>query len=394
MTYRIRDSHRAEDPLPDSSEVRALYVHVPFCRGKCGYCGFYSRPVGEGMLARYVSALEGELSSLGDALALPLTSVYVGGGTPTVLASVGLKRLLAWLGQFADDETEISVEARPADLDARTVELLAAAGVNRVTMGVQSFAAAELTALGRTQPWGDPEAAVEALRRAGITNIGMDVIYGLPGQTLDSWRASLDRCLAADVCHLSCYALSYDEGTPLTRDRDAGRVVEVPDERQEACYRLAVERTAAAGMERYEISNFARPGHRCRHNLAYWLDEPYLGLGPAAASFLEGVRKTNRPDLDAWLAAAESDGEIPADAERLTGRKKMAETLMLALRLAEGADRGRLFARYGLEPAAAFPATTRRYRELGMLEVTPTHIRLTPQAFFVADTILADFLGE
>ncbi|MCE5326482.1 MAG: radical SAM family heme chaperone HemW [Planctomycetaceae bacterium] len=380
-----------------ADRAKALYIHVPFCLRKCRYCDFFSVAIDPRKAARFVCAAGAEMEMRLAELAMPAESIFVGGGTPTALGAAMLEKLLAPLSGFADADTEFSVEANPCSLNDAVADVLAAAGVNRVSIGVQSLADAELTVLGRPHKAADVARAVETVRRAGIENISLDLIYGVPGQDEASWRRSLKAALALKPAHMSCYALSVEEGTPLAADVAAGRLQPADEQTQKNCYYAAIETLAAAGLEHYEISNFARPGNRCRHNLTYWHNRPYLGIGPAAASYVAGIRRTNAPDLEAYLTALEDRNRPdfpPASAERLAGQAAYAETLMLGLRLIEGISRRELSARFGCDPIDAFPQAIKRYASQGALVVTGETIRIAREYFFVADTILADIIAE
>ncbi len=372
----------------------ALYIHVPFCVRKCRYCDFYSVPLSASPADAYVEAAAAEIDARAGELATPLESVFVGGGTPTALGGERLAALLAALAGLIDGSTEVTVEANPGTIEAGLARRLADLGVNRVTLGAQSFEAGELATLGRIHSAGQTGEAVAAIRRAGITNVGLDLIYGIPAQTLATWRRTLREALALSPEHLSCYALSFEAGTPFARDLAAGRLAEMPDDDQADCHAAAVETLTAAGFGHYEISNFALPGRACRHNLTYWHNRPYLGIGPAAASYVGGVRWTNRPDLDGYVASVRAGERPAADAERLTGRAALAEALMLGLRLTQGISREELARRFGADPIAAFPGSIARHQRTGALVVTPSRLRLAPGALFVADTVLADILAE
>ena len=385
------DSAAVETP---PGKAAALYVHVPFCVRKCRYCDFYSRPYADAAARQYLGAVLPELHRQRRHLTHPLASAYIGGGTPTSLDPELLHELLSAVRPLVGEATEFSVEANPCTLTPPIADALAACGVNRVTLGAQSFEAAELETLGRSHTADETATATRRLRRAGIGSLGLDLIYGIPGQTVESWGRSLAAALALRPAHLSCYALSFEPGTPLEADLRAGRVREMDEAEQRACYAAAIKAAGSAGLEHYELSNFARPGRRCVQNLAYWHNQAYVGVGPGAASFLNGRRWTNRPDLAAYVAALGNGRLPPAESERLTGRSAMAEALMLALRLIEGADRRAFAARYGGDPVQAFPLCLARYADLGAVIITSSHVRLAPEALFVADTILADLLAE
>ncbi len=379
---------------PSAEPIRALYVHVPFCRRKCRYCDFYSEPVEDALADRYLAAVLTELQPGKALLARPLSSIFLGGGTPNALGPDRLRQLLAGLAPYVAEATEFSIELNPVAVDDELAEILIAAGVNRVNVGVQSFRNNDLKLLGRLHAAEQALSSVAILDQAGLDNLGLDLIYGLPGQTLDTWREGLTQALGLPIAHLSCYALSFEPGTGLWNDRRDGRVQEMPDHQQRPCYDLAVELAEAAGLRRYEISNFARPGRQCRHNLTYWRNQRYLGVGPAAASYVDGRRSTNDPDLRTWLAAIEAGRRPPGRTERLTGREAIAETLMLGLRLLEGVDRPALARRFGLDPVDALPESFGRYGRQGLIRICDDRIRVAPDAFFVIDTILADMLAE
>jgi len=395
--YYSRMSARAckqKDNEVSARAARALYLHVPFCASKCRYCDFYSLPINGDAGQRYVAAAKAELAARRDALAAPVDSIFVGGGTPTVLGPEPLRELLSAAGVFAGQATEFSVEANPGTITRPVADTLVECGVNRVTMGAQSFRQEELDALGRTHRPADVADAVAVLRAAGVENVGLDLMFGIPLQTPATWRDSLDEAVALGVEHVSCYALSIEQGTPLEADCRAGRVTEMPESTQAECYATAISTLTQAGLEHYEISNFARPGRACLHNLTYWRNEPYLGVGPAAASYLGGVRRTNCSDLEAWMQAVEAGLAPPGRAEQLGGREAMAETAMLGLRMTQGISLPDFMDRFGQDLLDAFPATIGRYRELGALLVTDSHVRIRPDHLVVSDTILADLLAE
>lgn len=375
-------------------KARALYVHVPYCRSKCRYCDFYSLPVAGEDCSRFLTAATTELAKRAGNLQTPLASVFLGGGTPTVLGPELLAATLSMLMPLAGSDTEFTVEANPESLTPEVAAVLTSGGVNRVSLGAQSFQAGELKLLGRPHGPRQITGAVEHLRKRGIENISLDLIYGIPAQTLESWRDSLRQALDLHPEHLSCYALSFDAGTPLAADLEAGRICEMDEEVQRDCYLDAIATLRQAGLEHYEISNFARPFRRCRHNMTYWRNEPYVGIGPGAASFLGSVRWMNRPDVVAYVHALEAGQEPPAEAESLTGRHAMAETLMLGLRLIEGVQRQAFRERFGQDPVEAFPHSFRRYRDLGMLEITEASVHLTEGALFLSNSVLADILAE
>jgi oxygen-independent coproporphyrinogen-3 oxidase len=374
--------------------ARSLYIHVPLCLAKCRYCDFYSLPLDSQAADRFVRMVCRELGLHRDCIAQPLETLFIGGGTPTALGTSLLTELLASLGPLIDNRTEFSVEANPGTFDDSVASALARGGVNRVNFGVQSFRDSELRTLGRIHDARQAGEAVRLARSQGFPRVGLDLIYGVPGQSLQDWQDNLRQAMDLGIDHLSCYALSFEPLTPLGQDLARGAVTEMPEQEQKACYQSAIDLAGDAGFEHYEISNFARQGARCRHNLTYWRNETYLGLGPAAASYIDAVRRTNRPDLSAYLLALESNSPPPADCETLPLRGRMAETAMLGLRLIEGLDRRAFAQRFGMDPVEAFPQSIRRYADQDALIITPSHIRLAQWTLFASDTILADIISE
>jgi len=348
----------------------------------------------EGIKHRYVTAATRELKLKQDTLSNPVTSIFVGGGTPTSLGTAGLGELLGQLNHWADANTEFTVEANPGTIDAKIAKILVKNGVNRVSLGAQTFSPQLLKLLGRIHHPQQTHEALRILRDSGVKNISLDLIYGIPGQNPEMWRSDIDEALDAGVDHLSCYALSFEKNTPLRDDLDAHRVEVVDDELQREMYYNTIRLAESRGFEQYEISNFARPGFQCVHNMTYWSNEGYLGIGPAAASYINGERSVNNPDLHDYLERLEQGGEPQYESERLIGRAEMGETLMLGLRLIRGVEIASFVERFTVTPTDAFPRSFDRYLRDGSLLKTDTHIHLSTESLFTSDTVLADILGE
>ncbi|MCK4341437.1 MAG: radical SAM family heme chaperone HemW [Phycisphaerae bacterium] len=374
---------------------RSLYVHVPFCRSRCGYCDFYSRVLDPAAVTPLVDALLHELAYYAAERPFCFDTIYVGGGTPTVLPPSELERLLRGLRRYAAprNELEFTVEANPATVPEGVAAVLAAAGVQRVSIGAQSFNATELRVLERTHQPAQVAETVMTCRRAGIRQVNLDLIFGIPEQTPRSWLQSLQAALALEPEHLSCYGLTYEPGTPLRRRLEAGLVRRVDHDLEAEMYELTLETLPAAGLPQYEISNFARPGSECRHNLRYWHNEPYLGLGPSAAGFIDEVRYKNVADTAAYVQAV-NEGRSPwSEQEQLPPERRVRESAMLALRLTAGLERRRFQERYGTDPAELFAAAVERHVKTGLLEADDAGLRLTRAGLLVADTVMADFLS-
>ena len=364
-----------------------IYVHVPFCRQKCVYCDFYSLPRREDQMDAYVSALEGQLDRFSpEAEDYDAASVYFGGGTPSYLGPDRLCRLLRKVRTTfrVTYGAEITLEANPDSAqDPETLAALRQEGFNRISLGMQSASDEELRAIGRVHTAAQVRSAVEAIRKAGFDNLSLDLIYGLPGQTLSRWQDNLAAALALNPEHLSCYGLKAEPGTPLYARRET-----LPgDETQAAMYLDAVELLESRGYRQYEISNFAKPGRESRHNLKYWTLEEYLGFGPGAHSDFQGRRFAWERSLDAFLAGnpACSEAQTPSRQERTE------EYLMLRLRLARGLHPDHFEGMYGLDFSPFLPFLE-RCREAGYAALQEGAWRLTPRGFLLSNQIIGGLL--
>jgi oxygen-independent coproporphyrinogen-3 oxidase len=318
-----------------------LYLHIPFCRERCHFCAFYLELHREAAAESFVRALCTELrlyAALNIDRGRPLHSVYFGGGTPTVLTVAQLTAILDSVrSSFAlDPECEISLEAHPGTVQAAGLSALREAGVTRLSFGAESMNDDELAGIGRPGAKTETVTAVRAARSAGFTNINLDLMFGLPGQTVESWTRTLDACCELSPTHLSCYALTVEEGTRFAQEtrRDPGRM---PDD----MLQIEMDQTAEdvlgdAGYARYEISNYARARFQCRHNLLYWTDGRYLGVGPSAQSFVAGVRFGNVANLGAYQKALDA-GRLPVhDRTVLTSQEQLRDAVIFGLRLERG----------------------------------------------------------
>ena len=304
-----------------------VYIHIPFCRHRCDYCAFATWTDRDHLIDDYLSALRTDIER---AALAPVSSVFIGGGTPTRVPADDLAKVLAAvpLGPGA----EVTVECNPDDVTTAMMHTYAAAGVNRISLGVQSMVPSVLAALGRTHVPANVERAVAAVREAGIPTFNLDIIYGGSGETLDDWRATLEGVLALQPPHVSAYALTIEAGTPLAEDPSRH-----PDDDDLADkYELADELLAGAGLENYEVSNWAVPGHECRHNVLYWQQGNYLGFGSAAHSHLDGHRWWNVRTPERYLDAVASGAPTEAAGETLDLETRRIEGLQLALRMSDG----------------------------------------------------------
>jgi oxygen-independent coproporphyrinogen-3 oxidase len=367
---------------------RAAYVHVPFCAHRCSYCDFAIAVGRDELRDRYVEAVAAEVATLGRPQ--PVDTLFLGGGTPSHLSAPQLERLLGALLRWLPPEPghEFSVEANPDSLDADKVRLLADHGVNRVSLGAQSFHPHLLRALGRDHTADEVPRAVERVR-ARVANVSLDLIFGVPGQTLAEWRADLRRALALEPEHIATYGLTYEKGTPLWKEWRRGAVRPLDEAAERDLYACAMDTLESAGLEHYELSNFARPGRRCRHNGVYWANRAYFGFGMGAARYVNGRREVNTRNLPTYLRRALA-GESPTfQAEELSPEERARETLALGLRRAEGVARPDFRAQTGFDLDALTGAAIGRHVALGMLHDEATAVRLTCQGKFVADAVIA-----
>lgn len=373
-----------------TERVAGIYIHVPFCQGRCIYCDFYSTTEGEEWKSRYVDALLAELRMRRDELPFaPVHSIYIGGGTPSQLPARALAAILNEVCRLfpVDSDAEVTVEANPDDVTPEWLAALSHTPVNRLSMGVQSFDDALLRLIRRRHTAQQAVCAVEQAARHGISNVSIDLIYGLPTQTMEQWQADVRQALALDVQHLSAYSLSYEEGTPLWRMLEQGRIEEADEELSLCMYEHLIDSTRAAGFTHYEISNFCRPGRHSQHNSAYWHGVPYLGFGPGAHSY-DGMRtrRWNLSDLKGYVQAAGS--MPPHQSEVLTDDELYDETVMTRLRTSDGLSLDLLTAAY----RAYCMAQAEPHLRAGRLEQAGSTIRLTRQGIFTSNDIISDLM--
>ena len=370
-----------------------LYIHIPFCKSKCIYCDFYSLPSSEEKMDRYVSALCRQLAEIAPrAAAHEVDTVYFGGGTPSWLGEKRLRQILKTVEKRyrLAKKPEVTLEANPDSAgDWKVLRALRRAGFNRLSLGVQSADDEQLKILGRPHTFAQAEEAAAAARRAKIKNLSLDLIYGLPGQTLESWKETLEKAAALSPEHLSCYGLKVEEGTPL---RDMLETLDLPDDDAQAdMYLWTVERLEELGYRQYEISNFAKPGYESRHNLKYWTLGEYAGFGPGAHSDLGDVRYAYVRDLDAYCLGVEAQGDILSENERIPPRERDVEYLMLGLRLAKGVSRQEFEYRFRL-PFGPVQAALERFERSGHAVLRSGRWHLTPEGFLLSNQIIGQCL--
>lgn len=393
-----------------------VYLHIPFCQKKCYYCDFNTYAGLSGLAPAYVAALRremalraGQQTPLGALGERPVRSVFIGGGTPTVLSGDELAGLLAALrDHFALlPDAEVTVEANPGTIDAGKLAALREAGVNRLSLGAQTFDAARLERLGRIHSPDDVRDGVAAARQAGFDNVSIDLIFGLPDQALADWEHDLDEAIALAPDHISAYSLIIEQGTPFHALYEAGRLPVPDDDVVADMLSVTRQRLAAAGFEPYEISNYAKPGRRSVHNQIYWRNEEYVGLGCGAVSYVGGRREMVVRDpmryIEALTEAGTGAGDavaagapaasVPlAEAEAVDRGTAMAETVMLGLRLQEGLSDTDFRDRFGIGLLDTYQAAIERHTGLGLLEWDGERLRLTERGIGVANQVIVDFM--
>ncbi len=369
----------------------SLYIHIPFCVRKCRYCGFYSTTYSPGKGDEFVSGLKHEATRYkNDFSHRSFNSIYLGGGTPTVLSPEQLRLLIGVIREhfWIDDSVEFTVEANPNAVSSEKLSLMLAQGVNRLSLGVQSFSNGILQALGRLHTGEQAAAAFRLARTVGFGNIGIDLIYGIPGQTATDWEETLDAALVLKPEHVSAYSLSLDHGSQFMREADADRFTMPEDEVIAAMYERSVPTLNNAGYSHYEISNFSLPGYECRHNLNYWDRGEYLGLGPGAWSFISGRRYANISDTTEYSQRL-SSGRSVIDAEETIGPEPSAmESILLGLRTMKGLDLLRFETKYGADVLRRLESNAVPLRDAGLLCVTDGRLRLTERGILLADEAL------
>lgn len=376
-----------------------LYLHIPYCRQKCRYCDFASYTGQESTMSAYVDALLREADAMAvNAKGEAIQTVFIGGGTPSTLPAELLRKLLAGLHERFNlpDGIEFTSEANPGTLTPEWLEAAIAGGVNRISMGMQATQPDLLRTLGRIHTHADVVASVNLARQLGIDNLSVDLMFGLPGQTPEIWRESLDAALALNVEHMSCYGLIPEDGTPLKRDLDTGRLV-LPDEAAERqMYDDTLHILAQHGFRQYEISNFAKPGRECQHNIGYWTRVPYIGLGASAASFLPtksgGLRLTNPASIREYITMADEQAWRRRERVSLLPEDARFESLMLGLRMTAGVSEADFAAMHGVTLDDYCGDILRQQEQRGLLRHEDARWALTRRGMDVQNAILVEIM--
>lgn len=367
-----------------------LYVHIPFCVSKCRYCGFYSAPLAGKDTQSLINALIAELTHSQN-LSL-VDTAYIGGGSPTCLPTNQLTTLIKHINDKCPNIQELTVECNPQQLTSEMANELKAEGVNRISIGAQSFDDDQLKTLGRIHSVSDIYSAVDAAKQAGFDNISIDLIFAIPGSNLQSWQKTLKKAIDLNVQHISAYALSYEDNTPMYNDLANGKITKIDEETDRQMYKITIETLEKAGFERYEISNFAKPDCQCKHNIKYWQSDPFIGIGPAAASFIDNKRITNIAKIDEYTNRILSACSAADEVIELSETDRTSQTAILNLRMRNGINILQFKKQLGIDASKIFAQQIEKYTQLGFVEKNDEQIFLTTEALPIANSVVCDFM--
>lgn len=372
--------------------MAGIYIHIPFCKSRCIYCGFYSTTLLD-LRKKYINAVCREMELRKNYIREPFSTIYLGGGTPSLLDEAELTKLFLYINNVydVDRNAEITMECNPDDITPEFTNMLSRLPINRVSMGAQTFADSRLRLLYRRHSSDEVKHAVKLLREAGIKNISIDLMFGFPDESLSQWKEDISAALALNVEHISAYSLMYEEDTPLWKMLDTGKVKEIDEELSLTMFKELVCQLTDAGYEHYEISNFARPGYRSRHNSSYWHQVPYIGLGAAAHSFDLNSRQWNVADLKLYIEEI-NNGIIPMEREELDNDTTFNDIITTALRTSDGIDLNAMETRLGKRYRNTLISAAGKHLEQGLLEIRHDRLRLTSEGIFISDMVMSDLM--
>lgn len=372
--------------------MAGIYIHIPFCKSRCIYCGFYSTTLLD-LRKKYINAVCREMELRKNYIREPFSTIYLGGGTPSLLDEAELTKLFLYINNVydVDRNAEITMECNPDDITPEFTNMLSRLPINRVSMGAQTFADSRLRLLHRRHNSDEVKHAVKLLREAGIKNISIDLMFGFPDESLSQWKEDISAALALNVEHISAYNLMYEEDTPLWKMLDTGKVKEIDEELSLTMFKELVCQLTDAGYEHYEISNFARPGYRSRHNSSYWHQVPYIGLGAAAHSFDLNSRQWNVADLKLYIEEI-NNGIIPMEREELDNDTTFNDIITTALRTSDGIDLNAMETRLGKRYRNTLISAAGKHLDQGLLEIRHDRLRLTSEGIFISDMVMSDLM--
>lgn len=372
--------------------MAGIYIHIPFCKSRCIYCSFYSTTLLD-LRKKYINAVCREMELRKNYIREPFSTIYLGGGTPSLLDEAELTKLFLYINNVydVDRNAEITMECNPDDITPEFTNMLSRLPINRVSMGAQTFADSRLRLLHRRHNSDEVKHAVKLLREAGIKNISIDLMFGFPDESLSQWKEDISAALALNIEHISAYSLMYEEDTPLWKMLDTGKVKEIDEELSLTMFKELVCQLTDAGYEHYEISNFARPGYRSRHNSSYWHQVPYIGLGAAAHSFDLNSRQWNVADLKLYIEEI-NNGIIPMEREELDNDTTFNDIITTALRTSGGINLNALETRLGKRYRNTLISAAGKHIEQGLLEIRHDRLRLTAEGIFISDMVMSDLM--
>ena len=371
----------------------SAYIHIPFCATKCYYCAFNTYTFHKEQAQAYLAALRTEIALYASETD-PLQTIFIGGGTPSILSANALTHLFTDVHQHFQitPNAEITVECNPGTVDTEKLRVMQDNGVNRLSFGLQAMQDEILNQLGRIHTVAEFLESYRLARESGFENINIDLIFALPDQTMDAWHHTLNEVISLEPTHISAYNLVMEETTPFYERWQAGEL-HLPSEDTEAdMFQYTIETLTTHGYEHYEICNFAKPNREARHNLGYWNNQPCIGLGAGASGYVNGIRYSNIRGIASYIDKLTEHNKPIADTERLTGDAEKAETLMLALRKREGISLDVYQNRFGEDIEVAFGDILKKWMDLGLLERTDTHLRLTPRGLFLANEVFVELM--
>ena len=376
-----------------NKSASSIYIHIPFCATKCYYCAFNTYAFHKEQAKTYLAALRTEIALYASETE-PLQTIFIGGGTPSILSADALTQLFTDIQQHFQitPDAEITVECNPGTVDTEKLSVMQDNGVNRLSFGLQAVQDETLKQLGRIHTVDEFRQSYRLARGNGFKNINIDLIFALPDQTMEAWHHTLGEVIALEPEHISAYNLVMEETTPFYKWWQAGEL-RLPTEDTEAdMFQYTIETLTTHGYEHYEICNFARPNRHARHNLVYWNNQPCIGLGAGAWGYINGVRYSNIRGIAPYIKRLSDRNKPIADTERLIGHAEKAETLMLALRKREGISLDVYQNRFGEKIEAAFGGILKKWMDLGLLERTATHLRLTTRGLFLANEVFVELM--
>ena len=372
--------------------IPSLYIHIPFCISKCIYCDFNSIVMKSQIVDEYLNGIENELQAINGKYSF--TTVYIGGGTPTVLNEIQLSKLLDIISKHVDvfNLKEYTIEVNPGTLNDEKILALKNSCIDRISIGIQSFNDKYLKLLRRIHTAKEAKDVFSSLREKGFENISIDLIYGYPAQTLNEWKTDLRECFILGPEHISAYCLTYESGTPLVGIMDSGKLKRLSEEEELNMYEYTNDFLGNEGYRHYEISNFAKPGKECKHNTVYWENREYIGIGAGAFSYINGERYCSIKNVKEYISAVKSKKNLIYFSEKLPQEKRASEILIMALRMTSGISKKEFFNRSGYNLTELFGTQLNVLAQAGLINFDDERIKLTRKGLSLADSVMVKFV--